>query len=172
LQWVVVSLSVGAAFAFSVSTTLKNASAGKVPLASADSPSGTRLWRFARDSLQHPLWLAGAVADVVGLALQVTALHLGALALVQPLLVTGLLFALALRHLQVRHIELRELCWAAVLTLCLIGLLTFSGSLSSSQHPSTADRLPAFIAALAGRPPMPERGRAQDAGSCSKFSGR
>jgi len=48
--------------------------------------------------VSHRLWLAGILADTGGLGLQVYALHLGALAVVQPLLVIGLLFALALNH--------------------------------------------------------------------------
>ncbi len=148
INWLVVTLSVSAAFAFSVSTTLKKASASQVP--DVRHPHAGGVARFVQGTLTHPLWLAGLAADAVGLSLQVTALHLGALALVQPLLVSGLLFALLLRHRRVWHISRQESIWAVVLTGCLIGFLSLSGSISSQQQPSTADRLPAAIAALAG----------------------
>jgi hypothetical protein len=45
------------------------------------------------DLARQPLWLAAIVLNVTGNVLQVTALHFGALALVQPLLVCNLLFA-------------------------------------------------------------------------------
>lgn len=44
--------------------------------------------------LRQPLWLLGALADVLGLLLHIVALSLGPVNLVQPLQVTGLLFAI------------------------------------------------------------------------------
>ncbi len=63
--WLVIGVSLASAFA--VSSSLQHLSAGQVP--------------DAQD----------LGADVVGLSLQVLALHLGALAVVQPLLISGLL---------------------------------------------------------------------------------
>jgi drug/metabolite transporter (DMT)-like permease len=103
-----------------------------------------------RATLKHPLWLAGLGADGVGLSLQVLALHLGALAVVQPLLVTGLLFALLLRHWGTWRVSRSEVLWALVLTGCLIAFLSLSGSISGPQRPATADRWPAVLAGLAG----------------------
>jgi hypothetical protein len=149
VDWLVVGLSVASALAFSVSTTLKNASASEVPDVT-ETRGAAPVARFVRATLRHPLWLGGIVADVVGLALQVTALHLGALALVQPLLVTGLLFALLLRHWGSWRMSRREVLWASTLTGCLIAFLGLSGSVSGSSVPSGADRLPAVLAALVG----------------------
>jgi drug/metabolite transporter (DMT)-like permease len=146
----VVVLSVSAALAFSVSTTLKNRSASQVPPALPTRSRAGALARFTGATLRHPLWLAGLLADGVGLACQIIALHLGPLALVQPLMVTGLLFALLLRHTRPWHVSRTELLWGVLLVACLIAFLTLSGSVSGTQHPSTADRLPAVIAAAAG----------------------
>lgn len=148
IDWLVVALSLGAALAFSLSTTMKKASAGRVPDARESGAGGVA--GFVRATLRHPLWLAGLAADVVGLCLQVVALHLGALALVQPLLVSGLLFALLLRPRRAGRISRREALWAVVLTGCLIAFLSLSGSISGTQHAVAADRLPAVVAALAG----------------------
>jgi len=94
-MWVVVVVTLASALAFSVSSSLKHASAGQVP--DAQDLGARSLGRFVRATLAHPLWLGGIGADVVGLSLQVIALHLGALGVVQPLLISGLLFALLLR---------------------------------------------------------------------------
>ena len=150
VNWVVVGLSVSAALAFSVSTTLKNRSASQVPPALPTRARRGTLVGFTSATVRHPLWLAGLLADGVGLVCQIIALHLGALAVVQPLMVTGLLFALVLRHHRPWHMSTRELLWGALLVACLIGFLTLSGSVSGAQHPSAADRLPAVIAAAAG----------------------
>lgn len=148
IDWAVVGLSLAAALFFAMSTTLKKASASLVDDLPAPS-SGGAVATVTR-TLKHPLWLAGIVADVLGLALQVTALHLGALTVVQPLLVSGLLFALLLRHWGSWRITRAEVGWALTLTACLIGLLILSGSVSGTQHPAAADRVPALIATVVG----------------------
>jgi len=51
------------------------------------------------DLVRQPLWLISIVANVVGFALQVVALSLGSLALVQPLLVFDLAFAVLISWL-------------------------------------------------------------------------
>lgn len=148
IDWTVVGLSVAAAFSFAVSTTLKKASASSAgptepTLSSEDVVAVAR-------TLRHPLWLVGVVADLVGLGLQITALHLGTLTVVQPLLVSGLLFALLLRHRHSPRVTKAEVGWGLTLTGCLVGLLTLSGSVSSGQHQFAADRLPALLAAVVG----------------------
>lgn len=143
----VVAISLASAFAFATSTSLKHVSAGHAPDAQDLNPR--RLARFVHATVTHPLWLAGIACDVVGLGLQIVALHLGALAIVQPLLLSGLLFALILRRFTVHHqIATRQIAWAAVLTGALSGfvLLATSGAQSATdQHP---DQLPAVIAAI------------------------
>jgi hypothetical protein len=145
-DWLVIPVGLTAAFAFAVSSSLKHVSAGQVPDAQDLKPH--KLLGLVRSTLAHPLWLGGIVADLVGLVLQVIALHLGALSVVQPLLVTGLLFALLLRARYEHNISGREVAWAAVLTAALVGFLVISGTSRSSA--AQADRGPALAAALIG----------------------
>jgi drug/metabolite transporter (DMT)-like permease len=144
----VVSISVGSAFAFAVSTNLKHSSAAQLP--ALPQLSVRRLGRFVHTMATHPLWVLGILADVLGLGLQVVALHLGALAVVQPLLISGLLFSLLLRHLRLRNLRPSDFGWATLLALSLGGFLLIAGTASGAQPTDAADRLPALIAALVG----------------------
>jgi hypothetical protein len=73
----VVGASLGSAVFFSVATALKHRGAGKISRVDRFRPA--ELLGFAAATLHHPLWLAGILADVGGLGLQVLALHIGAL---------------------------------------------------------------------------------------------
>jgi len=80
----------------------------------------------------------------------VLALHIGALAVVQPVLVSGLIFALLLRTWRHDgHVSRREGAWAGILTLSLIGFLLLA---DTADQPSAgaADREPAAAAAVIG----------------------
>jgi hypothetical protein len=147
VHWHVVVLSLGAALAFAISTNLKHSSAAQAPDVSL-LRVGT-MARFIRATLSHRLWLAGILADAVGLTLQMLALHLGALAVVQPLLISGLLFSLLLRRRQGRPISGAEVRWALVLTGCLIAFLSLAGT-DPGAGGDGPDRLPAAVAAIAG----------------------
>lgn len=142
----VIALSLAAAAAFAVSTSVKHVSAGEVPDAQ-DLRVGA-VTRLVRATLIHRLWLAGTAADVVGLGLQVVALHFGALAVVQPLLLTGLVFALFLRGRLGDRVAAREIMWAGVLTMTLAGFLVLAGTDPSSAQ--GADHGPAIIAGVVG----------------------
>jgi hypothetical protein len=146
--WAVLALSLGAAFVFAASSALKHASAGQVPDAQDLHPRS--VGRLIVATLSHPLWLGGIAADLVGLSLQLIALHLGALGVVQPLMVSGLLFALILRQRTQHDASHREIGWGVVLTLSLAGFLVLAGTASQPVHPQTADRAPAVAAAVAG----------------------
>jgi len=90
VHWLVIGLSLGSALSSSISTTLKKAAASRVPAVFGGGLGGLGgLARFARATAANPLWLTALLADFGGVGLQVTALHFGALALVQPLLVSG-----------------------------------------------------------------------------------
>ncbi len=143
-----IGASLAAAAAFALSSSLKHGSAGQVPDAGTLEPH--RLRRFVRSTLAHPLWLGGIVADVVGLALQVTALHLGALSLVQPLLISSLVFALLLRQIPQRRFDVATLAWSLVLAAGLAGFVLLSGAAAQTNSASTADRGPAVVAAVLG----------------------
>jgi len=145
--WIVVVVTLASALAFSVSSSLKHVSAGQVP--DAQDLGARSLGRFVRATLAHPLWLGGIGADVVGLSLQVIALHLGALGVVQPLLISGLLFALLLRSRSGQSVSPREIGWAVVVSLALVGFLVLAGTAHQASADG-ADRGPAIAAAVAG----------------------
>lgn len=138
---VVIGTALAATGFFALSTALKHRSAE-----SAKQDQATR--GFLRATAAHPAYLTAIVADAVGLGLQITALHLGALAVVQPLMVTSLLFALILNHrFSGTRITGPELAGGAVLVLALAGFLWVSGASSPAitGPPQAADREPAFV---------------------------
>lgn len=146
-NWVVVLLSLAAALAFAMSSSLKHVSAGDVPDAQSMHPGA--LARFVRATMSHRLWLAGIGCDVVGLSLQILALHLGALTVVQPLLLSSLLFALVARsRFEHHHITARQSVWALVLTAALAGFLLLATPVATIHE--AADRLPAAVAGVIG----------------------
>ena len=130
--YAVLASSLGSAFAFAVASALKHRSADQVPDAQDLEPR--RVGRLVRATVGHPLWLGGAAADTAGLSLQIIALHLGALAVVQPLLISSLLFALLLRHGPGHRISKAEIGWAAVLSLALVGFLVLAVSLATERQ--------------------------------------
>ena len=147
-QWLVVVLSLGSAAAFAVAASLKHRSAGEVPDAQNLRP--TAVGQFVRATVVHRLWLAGLAADAVAVLLQIVALHYGALAVVQPLLISGLLFALLLRPLHHQPIGQRELGWALVVSVALVGFLALAGTAARSSTTAGVDRVPAIIAGIVG----------------------
>jgi drug/metabolite transporter (DMT)-like permease len=148
VPWLVVGLSLGSALSFAGSTNLKHSSAGEMP--EVPRLRAGMLARFVAATLRHRLWLAGLVTDLIGLSLQVLALHFGDLAVVQPLLISGLLFALLLRRRQGRRVTGHEVRWALVLTGCLVAFLFLTGTQPTGPHPAGPDRLPAGVAAGVG----------------------
>lgn len=141
-------LALGAATSFAVSSAVKHLSAQHAPDPLAGNPV-RGMARLVAYTLRHPLWLLGTGTDVVGLALQVLALHLGGLVLVQPLLVTAVAGSLVLRRrLGRRKQDRRELALALVL---VAGLALFEVSIDPRHAAnSPADRLPAYVLGLVG----------------------
>ena len=144
----VVLVTLAAALAFATTSTLKHVSAGQVPDAGGMQPRA--LGRFVAATVSDRYWLGGIAADVVGLSLQLVALHLGALGVVQPLLLTGLLFALLLRGRSRGRISAREIGWAGVVTAALAGFLALAGTANSVLPADGIDRKPAAAAAAVG----------------------
>jgi drug/metabolite transporter (DMT)-like permease len=146
----VVAASVGATAFFALSTALKHRSAHTSPDATGLEPH--RLARFIHATARHPLYLGGLVADVVGVSLQVYALHIGALSVVQPRLTTALLFSLVLAHrVAGTRISRREFAWGAALVVALVGFMVASGTVQTSGHAAVmqaADRVPAVLAGI------------------------
>ena len=83
-----------------------------------------------------------------GLGLQVLALHLGALTVVQPVLVSAVLFALVVAHrVAGTRISRREVVLGAALVVSVGSFLAVSGAATSRADQT--DQLPAVLAAAA-----------------------
>lgn len=146
----VVAAALGATAFFALSTALKHRTAALTPDGS-DAARGS-LWRFLSATARHPIFLGAIGADAIGLGLQVVALHLGALSVVQPLMITALLFSLVLAHrFAGTRIPRRELLGGLVLIAGLIGFLVISGASSPriSGAPQQPDRGPAIAIGIA-----------------------
>lgn len=141
-------LAIGAAASFALSSAVKHLSAAHAPDPLARGAAGG-LGAFVTYTLRQPMWLLGTATDVIGLGLQVVALHLGGLVLVQPLLVTAVAGTLVLRRLIGRRTQdRRELVLALVL---VAGLVIFELSIDPRHAAaSPADRAPAYVLGLVG----------------------
>ncbi len=145
----VVLASLGSTGFAALGTALKHRSATRLSQSRKDHPPGVA--RLVARSATEPLWLCGLLADGGAVGLQVYALHIGALAVVQPLLVTALLFSLVLNHVFDRtFITAKELGWAVTLIASLATFLTVSGAASpaTSGPAQAADKVPAEAAAI------------------------
>lgn len=144
----VVAATLASTCFFAVATALKHRSArGSHPAADVEAQ---KVRHFLVATTRDSWWLGGLAADVGGLALQLYALHIGPLALVQPLMVTGLLFSFFLNHwIAGSRITTAELGLALLLILALVGFIIVSGAASpSTTGPAQlADRGPATAAA-------------------------
>jgi drug/metabolite transporter (DMT)-like permease len=99
------------------------------------------IFRLAR----RPIWLAGIASMILGFAFQLTALHYGALALVQPILALELLFVFGyMALLGSRAVKRRD--WLAAGAMCAgLGLFLFAASPSGGRQ-----HAPAYLWLLAG----------------------
>lgn len=140
----VICVSVLSAVLFSLATALKHSSAGRVPQVTSVHPGD--LVRFAGATLRHPRWLLGVLADVAGLALQVLALRLGGVIVVQVVLTTTVLFSLVFSQwLAGCAINRSEVLLGAILVAAIAGFLVVSGAATASAD--EPDRLPAVLCA-------------------------
>jgi hypothetical protein len=110
----------------------------------ATSTTGHRGLRL-RDMIRHPSWVAGQLSTTAGSGLQVAALALAPVAIVQPLLAAGLVVALALR-------TLRSRCWPTGPEL--LGAALTAGGLAvfliaARPAPGPPGRLPHLLAVIA-----------------------
>jgi drug/metabolite transporter (DMT)-like permease len=136
-----------AAFLFGLSTVLEQRSTKEVPERGALSP------RLLADLSRRPLWLAALALQVSGNVLQIVALHLGELALVQPLLVCDLLFAVLI-SVVVRHQPLDRVMAAGVIgsaagVACFIAIARPRGGQESVSFASVLPLIAALAAVLA-----------------------
>ncbi|HUB41757.1 MAG TPA: DMT family transporter [Streptosporangiaceae bacterium] len=90
-------------------------------------PSGLDVWLVFRLA-RRPVWLLGIASMILGFVFQVTALHYGALALVQPILALELLFVFGyMAILGSRTVRRRDWLAAAAMSAGL-GLFLFAAS--------------------------------------------
>ena len=87
------------------------------------------LLRLAR----RPVWLLGLASMILGFVLQITALHYGALALVQPILAIELIFVFGyMAVIGSRPVKQRD--WLAAVAMCAgLGLFLFASSPSGGR---------------------------------------
>lgn len=128
MLWLVLLLACVAAFAFALSAMLEQRAASQ---ATREHSLGTvhGFSSFVRALVRRKLWLTGFVINNVGFLVQAAALHLGSVALVQPVMVSQVLFALLLTGIGSRKRPgVRD--WGYVLCICagLIVLLSVSGA--------------------------------------------
>jgi drug/metabolite transporter (DMT)-like permease len=116
----------------------------------ADTP-GFDIWLVFRLA-RRPIWLLGVGAMILGFLLQLTALHFGALALVQPILALELLFVFGyLAIASSRRMQVRRREWLSVAGMSAgIGLFLWLASPSGGRlHASGSAWLLAGLATAA-----------------------
>jgi drug/metabolite transporter (DMT)-like permease len=111
-------------------------------------PTSLDVWLVFRLA-RRPIWLAGIASMILGFVFQLTALHYGALALVQPILALELLFVFAyMAVLSSRTVRRRDWLAAAAMSAGL-GLFLFAAAPSGGrQHAPGALWLLAGLATL------------------------
>jgi drug/metabolite transporter (DMT)-like permease len=107
-------------------------------------PSGVDVWLVFRLA-RRPIWLLGIASMILGFVFQVTALHYGALALVQPILALELLFVFGYMALiGSRTVRRRDWLAAAAMSAGL-GLFLFAAAPTGGRQ-----HAPATLWLLAG----------------------
>jgi drug/metabolite transporter (DMT)-like permease len=130
-----VVISVVSAVLYNVGFVLEKHALGKLPPVHAK-----RLLHLLTQVLSSPLWVAGFVSLLAGLALQVLALSLVSISVVQPIFVSGIVILLVLSHVALKeHLGRRE--WGAV---CVVALSLFAISLSLDANSDHAGASGAF----------------------------
>jgi len=137
-----IAVALAAAVAFGWSTALMHHGASGTP-EHAQGLTGllshvVRQWR----------WLLGMAASLTGLGLHALALHLGTIAVVQPLVVTGLVFSFLFRSALDRRLPSRRtMLWVLVTAVGLIVFLLAARSRSGGDPMETG---PALVLLAAG----------------------
>ncbi len=130
-----VVIAIVSAVTFAGSTSVQHHAAHGAP------PALRTIVAFVRYLVGHPVWLAGQVLAVVGLALHATALHLGTIAVVQPIVISGVVLAVPFRSaLSGRWPWPREILAVGI---AAVGLTVF---LVASQ-PTSGNRAPYMLPA-------------------------
>lgn len=142
-----------AAFLFAASAVLQQRASRRVAAEVHDRGGHSALIRYlpvlrlVRRLLGHPLWLLGWGTNLLGFLTQALALHLGSVALVQPLLTTQLLFTMGLVSLWSRLLP-RTRDWLAVLSMCA-GVVVFLSARGAAPVDGSAQRAEVLLALTA-----------------------
>ena len=116
MPWLSAVLALGAAALFALGAVAQQQEA-----ATHSDAGGARLMLRL---ITSPRWLAGSLGNVLGYALQATALAAGSLLIVQPVLITTLVFALPLgARWNQRVITRGQIIWALALSAALATFL-------------------------------------------------
>ncbi|MEV6842357.1 DMT family transporter [Actinoplanes sp. NPDC051411] len=132
----VVVLGLSAAFLLALSASLQQRAARRV----VTSGRAFSLLPVFHRLVRSPVWLCGQLTNVGGVVVQGVALHLGSIAVVQPLIATQLLFALPLGA---RRLRAREWLAAAAIVGAIVLFLVVRGTAPLSGY---SDRLRTVIA--------------------------
>ena len=102
--------------------------------ASSNETTGFDVWLVFRLA-RRPVWLLGVASMILGFAFQLSALHYGALALVQPILAVELLFVFGyLAVVGSRRVKVKPRDWLAAAAMSAgIGLFLFLASPSGGR---------------------------------------
>lgn len=124
-----IAITLASAVLYNVGFVLEKHGLGHLPEVHA-----RRLVHLVRSVASSPLWLLGFVSMLGGLALQIVALSLVPISLVQPIFVSGIVLLLVLSHLALgERLGARE--WAGVAG---VGAALFLISLSLDTHSDQA----------------------------------
>lgn len=150
---IVVFLGLLAAFLFAASASIQQRAAHQNSRPYSAPERSQRLaivilplLQLARRLVRSPLWLAGWTTNLVGFLILAAALHLGSVALVQPLLVAQLLFALPLAAAWNRR-RVTRWDWLAASAVSG-GLAVFLAVRGIAPLDADPDRWRAFLAGL------------------------
>lgn len=124
------------AVAFAGSTSLQHQAAQGAP------PETTGALALVRHLLGRPVWLVGQALAVVGLVLHGAALHVGSIALVQPIVISGVVLAVPVRSaLSRRWPWPREMAAVIVTAAGLTAFLVASSPQGGTDAPAQAPAL-------------------------------
>jgi hypothetical protein len=123
-------IALASASGFAVSTSLQHLAASRV----APSAGAVRLLTRLATT---PLWLAASALGLVSFSLHAVALHVGSLALVQPLMLCGVVLAVPVRAAASRRRPGRQELLAVCVTVA--GLASFLAATEFSQGNSAPD---------------------------------
>ena len=128
-----IPVALAAAFCFALSSALHQKAAKQQPQRAALDP------RLLVQLARSRLWLSGWVPDFAGVALQVVALRLGPLAVVQPVMASGLFMAVLIEATLIRRrVARRDLVAVAVGVAGLAGFLVLADVQAGVSSPSAA----------------------------------